>query len=423
MAAPLESWEKAAIESEHDRLLLAEEEQRIAEQRLTNARARAARETGDEREAAEREVYELALELERLEQPIVSRLLADDATPEALVSLLADHGGRIAVISAEGGLFDILAGRYTSGAANLDAVLKAYGCEPIRVDRKGRPAERIPHPALALGFAIQPAVLETINSRADLRGRGLLARYWYAVPRSALGHRQLDPDPVPPETRMAYELSLTELLGSAVESAQSAQSERQMNYADFTDSTGVDDRPELELAPASRELLWEFRAQLEPRLDPETGDLYGASDWAGKLPGGCVRIAGLCHLYGLGWRRGIDTPIQPETMTAAIAISEYLIPNALTALGHTGPRAAATAPAAAIVRWIRREGKTEFKATDVLDSLSRSVFPDMATVESSLNLLEGLNHVQKKPQTRPRRPGRPPSPTYLVNPRLETKTS
>src|SRR5207253_2688881 len=79
MAAPLEAWEEAALASEQERLLHVEEERRIAEQRLAQARHRAAREGGRERAAAEREIHQLAAELARLEQPIASRLLADDA--------------------------------------------------------------------------------------------------------------------------------------------------------------------------------------------------------------------------------------------------------------------------------------------------------------------------------------------------------
>lgn len=38
------------------------------------------------------------------------RLICGDVTPEALTSLLADNGGRMAMFSAEGGIFDILKG-------------------------------------------------------------------------------------------------------------------------------------------------------------------------------------------------------------------------------------------------------------------------------------------------------------------------
>jgi hypothetical protein len=42
---------------------------------------------------------------EAITVPLLPRLLADDVTPEAAASLLADHGGRLAISSAEGGIF------------------------------------------------------------------------------------------------------------------------------------------------------------------------------------------------------------------------------------------------------------------------------------------------------------------------------
>ena len=52
--------------------------------------------------------------------PRIPRLVADDITPEAAVSPLAEQGRRLAIISAEGGIFDIIAGRYTWSLANMD---------------------------------------------------------------------------------------------------------------------------------------------------------------------------------------------------------------------------------------------------------------------------------------------------------------
>jgi hypothetical protein len=40
--------------------------------------------------------------------------LGADITPEAAASLLAEQGGRLAIISAEGGIFDIIGGRYSA---------------------------------------------------------------------------------------------------------------------------------------------------------------------------------------------------------------------------------------------------------------------------------------------------------------------
>lgn len=49
------------------------------------------------------------------------------------------QGGCITVSSAEGGVFDSMAGRYEKGA-NFDIYLKGHSGDPITVDRIGRKA-------------------------------------------------------------------------------------------------------------------------------------------------------------------------------------------------------------------------------------------------------------------------------------------
>jgi hypothetical protein len=112
--------------------------------------------------------------------PVLPRLIADDITVEAAASLLAEQNGRLAVLSAEGGIFATLAGRYSSGQPNLEVFLKGHAGDLLRVDRKGRPAEHIPQPALTLGLAVQPEVLRDIARMPGFRGRGLLARILYS---------------------------------------------------------------------------------------------------------------------------------------------------------------------------------------------------------------------------------------------------
>ena len=90
----------------------------------------------DRADTARRQCYELE---QRRIRPL--RLIADDITPEALTSLMADNNGIITVISTEGGLFDIFNGKYSSNVVSIDTVLKAYSGDSIRVDRKGREAE------------------------------------------------------------------------------------------------------------------------------------------------------------------------------------------------------------------------------------------------------------------------------------------
>jgi Protein of unknown function (DUF3987) len=139
-------------------------------------RASAARATDEEaRNRAKADAVGAAMAAEAITVPTLPRLFADDVTPEALGTLLADNGGRMAILSAEGGIFDVFAGRYSS-VPNLDPLLKGHAGDTIRVDRKGRRPEFVRFPALTMVLAVQPEVLQTIGANRSFRGRGLLAR-------------------------------------------------------------------------------------------------------------------------------------------------------------------------------------------------------------------------------------------------------
>ncbi len=67
--------------------------------------------------------------------PPVFRIHVDDCTPERLASLMVEQGGRMQVFSDEGGVFELLAGRYSKGIPNLDLWLKGHSVSQVRVDR------------------------------------------------------------------------------------------------------------------------------------------------------------------------------------------------------------------------------------------------------------------------------------------------
>ncbi len=108
------------------------------------------------------------------------------------------------MISAEGGIFDTIAGRYSSNIPILDVWLKGHAGDPLRVDRKGRAPEYVQRPALTLCLMIQPVTLSAIARNEMFRGRGLLARFLFALPPSKVGHRRAgaprSPRPSAPRT-------------------------------------------------------------------------------------------------------------------------------------------------------------------------------------------------------------------------------
>ena len=125
------------------------------------------------------------------------RLLADDLTPETASTLLSDHGGRLALLSAEGGAFATVTGTRYSASPNMEPLLKAHAGDMIRVDRKGRPAERVDRPALTIGITTQPENLAEIAASPGARDRGLLARFLFALPENTVGGARSTPSPSP----------------------------------------------------------------------------------------------------------------------------------------------------------------------------------------------------------------------------------
>ena len=81
----------------------------------------------------------LAVEIEEAEKPVVPTLIVADVTPERLATLLHHNAGRMAVMSPEGDVFDMMAGRYGKTGANCFAVyLRGHAGDDLRVDRVSR---------------------------------------------------------------------------------------------------------------------------------------------------------------------------------------------------------------------------------------------------------------------------------------------
>ena len=163
---PLRLAERALVESTREAIAAAHAEKHAAEQRAKLLLNEAAKAKGDEADAKREQAVAAMLLADAIDVPTLPRILASDATPEALTSLLATYGGRIAVMSAEGGVFDQIAGRY-SGRPALDVYLNGHAGDALHVDRIGRPPEYI-----ALARAHHRYHHATVNvPRAGARGR------------------------------------------------------------------------------------------------------------------------------------------------------------------------------------------------------------------------------------------------------------
>jgi len=132
--APLLAWERDQANIMEPEIKRITSERKTLEARAKEKRSKAAKER-DNGKAAElaREAADIEAELPDI--PMQPQIWTSDATPERLGALLAEHGECMAWLSSEGGVFDLLQGRYSNGIPNLDLVLKAHSGDTERVDR------------------------------------------------------------------------------------------------------------------------------------------------------------------------------------------------------------------------------------------------------------------------------------------------
>jgi replicative DNA helicase len=327
--------------------------------------------------------------------PPKPRLIADDVTPEEAASLLARHGGRLALLSSEGGIFNTIAGRY-SGTPNLEVFLKGHAGDHLIVDRKSRDHEYIERPALTLGLAVQPEILTDIAAMPGFRGRGLLARILYAIPTSTVGRRRIGtPSPAEHVTE-AYTATLRSLV---------------INLADWTDPAPI------VLTPTANEAVLHLEETLEPRLHPDHGDLAPIADWASKYIGAIVRIAGLLHIAAdpqHGWKH----PITADTIAAAGRLGTYYLGHALAVFDLMGADPMVD-NARHVLDWINRTGARQFTRRDLYRAMPRGRFPKVPDLDPVLDVLIAHGHIRPTPIDRPGTSGgRPASPVYDVHPRV-----
>jgi len=395
MRFPLEEHEDALVQSAQADIASASSRRVIEDKRLAHLQEAAAKDKdAAKREEAAREAEALAGELTVV--PNLPRLLADDATSQRLTGIMADNGGACAIHSPEGGVFTLMAGKYSNKEVDIELFLKGHAGDEIRVDRVGRPSEFIKRPALTLGLAVQPDVLASLSDTPAFRGRGLLARFLYGLPPSLAGTRTYNQTPIDAETRRRY--------GRAVE-----------RILDLPDAGTEDDpthRHALLLTGDALTLWAKYHDAIEART-AEGEDLCGIRDWASKLAGAVARIAGGFHLLenaGGDWQK----PISVETVAAAWAIGEtYLVPHALAAFGEMRADPGLVL-ARRILGWIERKKLTEFTLRECHQA-HRSV-SSPRNLEPALVVLSERGFLRLA-ETQPQEGGgRPKSPLYQVNP-------
>lgn len=330
-------------------------------------------------------------ELDKIPEIKPIRLIADDVSPEALTSLLADNNGKMSVISAEGGLFDIIAGRYSNNGVNIDTFLKAHSGDNLRVDRKGRPSEYINNPCLSILLAIQPQVLDGIMDNEVFRGRGLIGRFLYSYPTSRIGTRNYKGQPIP----LVYENDYKKLIYELMD-IPCGETPYIIKLSD----------------DAFTMIENEFNC-IEQRL---VTDLEPISEWAGKYIGAVLRIVGILHIAEY---KDADTLVSGNTMHNAIEIGHYFIEHAKLSFSIMGANQE-QANAKYVLKYISKDVHSEISKREI-HRLCSGRFKKIEDLEPVLSLLCDYGYLFLSEFQDTNDIGRRKSPVYYINPVIYAK--
>jgi hypothetical protein len=393
MTRPLLAAERIMVDKVMATLVEDMTRKQVAEQAAEKAKRTAANAHGDP--TADKllsDAISAAEYAESIEIPELPRIVADDVTAEALGTLMVQQGGRLSIISTEGGFFDTIGGRYSGGVPNLDLLLKAHAGDEAHVDRKGRPPEYLPAPALTLCLMIQPAVLAAIASNRQFRGRGLLARFLYAFPTSKVGYREIGAAPADQKTVDAYEKVVTDL------------------------AVGLSDREEpavLTLSELATKAMLSIEADAEIDLR-EDGELRPLADWGSKYVGAVARIVGILHMALHGHSKGPRTKVSAETVLTAQRLGDYYRAAAIKAFSDMGSDEV-TADAVYLLDRILALHTDKLTGRDMFNA-TRGRFRKVKDLEPALERLIEHSYLAAIQVELPTGPGRRPSPLFKVHP-------
>lgn len=267
-------------------------------------------------------------------------LIKQDITAEKLIQVMSENHNRMGVLSAEGGVLDIIAGLYSDKKSNVDIFLKGHSGEHYSYDRKNGGSVYLKSPTLSVGLLVQNDQLQRVLTNSSLNGRGLSARFFFVIPDSPLGTRKSRSTPIPPEVKKKYDEMISLLLKRKPLPPEGTNN--QTSLADYVintvQGTSYDEEEAtqtIRLSSQAVEVYERLFDKNEPRLRPDNNDLTSPlKAWAGKLVGQLMRITGLLHMAEHADKEELPEEVSASTVGAAARLEEYFYSHALKAFGQ-----------------------------------------------------------------------------------------
>lgn len=388
LKSPLDEWEAKAAKK-----VKPEREEALTEIKILQAELnkqygiiKGKKSKANEIEDAKNSVAEIEEKLQAKNEalPAIPQLYTTDATPEAIAELVHIQGGKLGIISDEGGITEVLSGLYNNGNANIDIILKGIDGGKARIKRANRDYDLNPY--LTIILLIQPQVLANMADKKAFTGNGALERYLYALPIGNVGYRTFPNARIDQQDKIRYDNLIYNLL-----------------------SIPTPDKPYvLKLETPAQNLFHDFRLEIERELRAD-GKLYICRGWGGKLAGYTARIAGLMHVAE--HERTDHLIIQRGTMEKAITLARLLMEHTVAAFNMMGADIE-TSDAKELLEWLKTQRKGRLTKSQIINAMRNRQAGKKERLKKALALLEERNilspvHVDNST--------RKPTDVYFVN--------
>lgn len=338
---------------------------------------------------AKEDIKRIDLELAEKQEslPPIPQTYTTDATPEAIAQLLDEQGGRLAIISDEGGVTEVLAGLYNNGNANIDIILKGIDGGATRIKRANRDIRLNPY--LTVLLLIQPQVLSNMADKRAFTGNGALERYLYALPVGNVGYRTFTEDSIDGFYQDRYNNLIFNLL-----------------------CITIPERPHILTLETPAKLAFDnFRAEIERELRAD-GKLFICRGWGGKLAGYTLRLAGLMHIAEHGGAQNLI--IRNCTIQNAIQLSRLLMVHTVAVFGLMGMDEE-TKDAKDVLEWLRTLSKSRLTKSEIINSLRNRNMGKKNRLDKALGLLIERNVLSTAHADYSTRK---PKDVYFINPEI-----
>ena len=320
------------------------------------------------------------------------RVVLDDATVEAIGLFLSKHQ-RGVLYSAEPQVIGNIMGRYSkNNQPNFGCTLQAFDGEVVTIDRRMNGPTLIERPLLSMGVGIQPYAFGSCLSNEAAIGSGFRHRFILICPPSLAGSRSIKSDPIPEHLRESYD--------GLIRAISELPRDKEV-----TIHISEEAQPK-----------WDRTRDIVERLQGPGRRLSHDRAWAGKGVAKLSRIMLVLHVARHVSGGDIDKPVDIATVEATLAWARVILRHHETALGGRFSKPSTLSVATKIRRKIIGSGLTSITQREAQRAGGRG-----ATAEETadaLRLLADCQVIIPDSQQTPRPPGRPASPLWRVNPRL-----